>query len=113
MTDIFTLKRCPIEEDQNGIILLRENGEQVGWVTRTVAAELAPYMDKGTEYNARIIALTGGGRYTRGCNIEIHEGSAAEMRAYMKSTTSKIVLAIILFIILIFGACLICTRSIL
>lgn len=113
MTDIFTLKRCPIEEDPNGIILLRDNGEQVGWVTRTVAAELAPYMDKGTEYNARITALTGGGRYTRGCNIEIHEGGSAEMHAYMKSTTTKIVLAIIILIILVLGACLVCTRSIL
>ena len=111
MVDIFALKRHPIEQDQNGIVLLRDTGEQVGWVTRVVAQELAPYMDKGAEYHARITALTGGGRYTRGCNIEIHEGGAGEMRTAVKSTTNKIGLVLVLIALVILAGCFICYRS--
>lgn len=43
------------EHDANAIALDTEGGEQVGWVPRELAAELAPELDAGTAWSAVVL----------------------------------------------------------
>jgi hypothetical protein len=63
------------------IAVFRKSGEQIGNLSKDVAfrhpsfKDLAYYMDNGAEVSAKIIGITGGGRKSYGCNIEISVGT--------------------------------------
>ena len=77
------VERQPDNEfDSQAIALIRESGAQLGYLRRQIAAELAPLMDAGTLYTARVEQVTGGedGR-SLGVNIRVErddEAAAAE-----------------------------------
>ena len=45
--------------DPNAVMVIRGTGEQLGYLSRAVAARLAPVLDAGFRVEARISALTG------------------------------------------------------
>lgn len=47
------LKHTPIPEDKNAVRILRQNGQQLGWLPRWNAQEIAPYLDRGEIVSAR------------------------------------------------------------
>ena len=58
--------------DSNAITVCRENGEQIGYLDRHLAASLNPYFQAyGYPVKGRVTLLTGGGweGYTLGCMI--------------------------------------------
>lgn len=59
------------EFDKNAIKVLNKEGEQLGWINRELAAELAPELDAGREFKALVTEVTGGteDKPTLGCNI--------------------------------------------
>ena len=59
--------------DPNAIMVMNFQGQQIGYVSRDVASQLAPQMDSGKEIYAKIACLTGGGTYTFGVNIKIYD----------------------------------------
>lgn len=78
------LKRCkvgeqlrllhsPIAQDENAVKVLLLNGQQLGWLNRDLAAEIAPRLQKGSKVDCEIASLDGGTRdkKTRGCAIKI------------------------------------------
>ena len=57
-------------------------GDQVGFLNRRLAAELAPVLDSGVEYDVEVADVTGGGEgESRGLNILISRRGAVEARA--------------------------------
>jgi len=72
--DRVILKREPENpHDENAVAVLRENGEQIGYLSRDHAEWVADVMDKGKEVKAKIALLTGGKRDkpTRGVVIDV------------------------------------------
>jgi single-stranded-DNA-specific exonuclease len=64
-------------------IAVRYGNLQVGFIRREIAAHLAPRIDAGARYRARIASLTGGGERHRGVNIVVERdatGSPARGR---------------------------------
>jgi hypothetical protein len=60
--------------DTNAVNVLTRNGKQLGYLSKDVAKEIAPLLDKGKRVDCEISDLTGGGllfKRTRGCNIKI------------------------------------------
>jgi single-stranded-DNA-specific exonuclease len=58
--------------DPNAITVVDAEGNQLGFLTRDLASQLAPHMDEGKIITATISNLTGGDNgYTRGVNIHI------------------------------------------
>jgi hypothetical protein len=71
--DILTLKREPENKyDRNAIAVFRDT-EQLGYLSKTNARELAKLMDTGKKLTATISEITGGeqDKPTYGCNIKI------------------------------------------
>jgi hypothetical protein len=75
------LKRChtgeklnlihyPVPQDHNAVKVLRQNGEQIGWLNSILAAEIAPRLDRGSRVDAVISAITGNKKLI-GCNIQL------------------------------------------
>jgi len=93
------LERQPTNEyDPNACALFDPLGDQVGFLNRTLAAELAPVMDGGVEYDAEVADVTGGGDgESLGVNVLIERRgedaglgeaaarAAAELRASLAS----------------------------
>lgn len=72
--DELYLEREPDNEyDENAIAVFNESWEQIGYLSRKVAEELAPLMDEGYETKCIVTAITGGSddKPSFGCNIEI------------------------------------------
>ena len=71
----LVLVNTPIPEDRNAVAVRRAStGEQLGYLSRELAAEIAPKLRRGVRITAEIASLTGGGlifKRTRGCNIKI------------------------------------------
>lgn len=59
-------------EDNNAVEVRRSNGEKLGYLSRSMAEDIAPKIDNGTEVRAQIKNLTGGGSKKRGCNILVY-----------------------------------------
>lgn len=71
--DPLVLKREPKNKyDRNAIAVFRGT-DQLGYLSKEVAGELAKLMDTGKELTAEILEITGGekGKPTLGCNIQI------------------------------------------
>ncbi len=73
--DSLKLVREPRNKfDKNAVKVLTEDGKQIGYLNKHVAAEIAPRLDKGSQVDCVITDLTGGGwifKKARGCNIKI------------------------------------------
>ncbi len=50
--------------DSNAVKVCRETGEQIGYLYREVAEEVAPLLDAGKRVEAVISSLTGGGWFS-------------------------------------------------
>jgi SWI/SNF-related matrix-associated actin-dependent regulator of chromatin subfamily A3 len=74
MHEEIVLRREPTNPyDRNAIRVERLNREQIGYINRHLAAELADHVDvEGGSANGQVAALTGGGYdgYSLGVNIE-------------------------------------------
>jgi single-stranded-DNA-specific exonuclease len=72
--DRVILRREPENpHDANAVAVLREDGEQIGYLSRDHAVWVAERMDKGRQVEAKIKLLTGGtkDKPTRGVVIEV------------------------------------------
>ncbi len=64
----------PTEQDETAVAVLTQSEQQLGWLSREVAKEIAPLLRRHDYMvKAQIAELTGGGwwlfKKTRGCNI--------------------------------------------
>jgi len=76
----LALRREPDNpQDPNAVAVFRENGDQVGYLSASVAEELAPLLDADAPIRAEVSEVTGGtaDRPSYGVNIRIHDGHAA------------------------------------
>ena len=55
--------------DSQAIQVVRSSGEQVGFIRKQIAGVLAPLMDSGVVYKARVMQVTGDAKTSRGANI--------------------------------------------
>lgn len=87
--DAVELRREPDNEyDENAIAVYTEDERQLGFLSRELAADLAPEMDDGWEPEAAIANITQSKSGVYGCNIEIiREGD--EDRAKTSHTRTK------------------------
>ncbi len=76
--------------DANAIALKTVAGVQVGYLRRQIAAEIAPVIDGGVCYEARVCAVTGGedGR-SFGANIEVRRQDSAEQEEPQQAASSE------------------------
>lgn len=80
--DALSLLREPNNPaDGNAIACFTENGDKLGYLSRPMAAQLAPLMDLGAVYRAEVSQITGEETQHRGVNIlvqsEMAEAEAA------------------------------------
>jgi single-stranded-DNA-specific exonuclease len=73
----LTLVRQPENPKDANAIAVRYGTLQIGFLRREIAAHLAPSIDKGAAYRARIASLTGGGEFSRGVNIFVERDASA------------------------------------
>src|SRR3990167_5914135 len=60
ISDVLILSKQPDNKyDKNAIAILDLEGNQLGFIKRELASELAPAMDRGTKYKAKVSAITG------------------------------------------------------
>lgn len=62
--------------DINAIACLTQDGEKIGYLSRSIAAQLAPLMDLGATYSARLEQITGEAEQMRGVNILVQSAQA-------------------------------------
>src|SRR4051812_36266957 len=68
----ITLKRRPNNiHDHNAIEVVTVSGESIGWIPRETAEVLAPEIDRGILFDARIVRKIGGNRYPYGIIIHV------------------------------------------
>jgi len=73
----LTLERQASNPHDANAIAVRYGALQVGFLKKEIAKHLAPAMDSGIRYSARIESLTGGGNRNMGVNIYVQrQGSA-------------------------------------
>ena len=85
------LKREPINSrDPNAVAVLRENGEQIGHLSREDAEWVARIMDDGTEVEARIKWVTGGTQDKTFYDVVIDINTRAEEKNSRKGLWRKI-----------------------
>jgi single-stranded-DNA-specific exonuclease len=65
----LVLERQPANEFDANAIAVRYGALQLGFVRKQIAKHLAPLIDSGARYSARVESLTGGGEKHRGVNI--------------------------------------------
>ncbi|HEY1656356.1 MAG TPA: helicase-related protein [Candidatus Tumulicola sp.] len=73
----LTLERQPGNQKDPNAIAVRYGDLQVGFISRGIAAHLAPAIDAGASYRARVASLTGGGERSRGVNVFVERDAAA------------------------------------
>lgn len=74
----LALRREPDNaQDQNAVAVFRENGDQVGYLSASVAERLAPLLDARAPITAVVSEVTGGteDHPSYGVNIRIHDGN--------------------------------------
>jgi hypothetical protein len=80
--DRLDLRHIASDEDEETVgVFLATSREQLGWLVRELAHEIAPRLRKGGKVEAEIIRLPGGGRIfnrTRRCHIKITPWSLTE-----------------------------------
>jgi single-stranded-DNA-specific exonuclease len=85
-TDL-TLQRQPDNQFDPNALAVYYGALQLGFVRKEIAKHLAPLIDGGARYRARIESLTGGGDRNRGVNIYMWRDIEASLRSAGPSTT--------------------------
>ncbi len=57
--------------DSDAIMVFNDEGEQVGYLSKELAEQLAPAIDSGVRYAARVLEVTGQEHDNPGVNIEV------------------------------------------
>ena len=78
-TDL-TLERQPDNQFDPNALAVYYGALQLGFVRKQIAKHLAPLIDDGARYRARIESLTGGGEKNRGVNIYMWRDAEAGLR---------------------------------
>jgi single-stranded-DNA-specific exonuclease len=76
----LVLERQPQNEFDPNAIAVRYGALQLGFVRKQIAKHLAPLIDGGARYRARVESLTGGGEKNRGVNIYMWRDVEAAIR---------------------------------
>lgn len=71
--ETIVLEHWPMPEDEYAVKVLRENGEQLGYIPREDAEDVADWLNSANTVTAKIKRITGGkkDKPTLGCVIEI------------------------------------------
>jgi single-stranded-DNA-specific exonuclease len=77
----LVLERQPQNEFDPNAIAVRYGALQLGFVRKQIAKHLAPLIDSGARYRARVESLTGGGEKNRGVNIYMWRDVEAMVRS--------------------------------
>ena len=78
---LFLLRDEANQHDSNAVAVCRKSGEQLGYLSREVAKNVASHIEKGGIAIAEILDLTGGELFSgksRGVNIRVHLGSESD-----------------------------------
>ena len=65
--------------DSNAIKVIGPDGRQLGYLSKAVAASIAPLIRDGKTYQAFVSNITGGGDVAYGVNIKIVEAECSPM----------------------------------
>jgi len=76
----LTLVRQPENEHDPNAIAVRYGHLHIGFIKRGIATHLAPRIDAGARYRARITTITGGGERHLGVNVLVERDAAPESR---------------------------------
>lgn len=68
---LLELKREPDNPFDENAIKVLWNNNRIGYISKDIAANLAPVMDRGSKALGRVEGITGGDENTYGCNISI------------------------------------------
>jgi single-stranded-DNA-specific exonuclease len=74
------LERQPQNPYDPNAIAVRYGALQLGFIRKEIAKHIAPHIDAGARYRARIESLTGGGAKNRGVNIYMWRSFEASLR---------------------------------
>ena len=85
----LALERQPNNEHDPNAIAVCFGTLQLGYISRGIAKHLAPRMDAGARYRARIESLTGGGERHRGVNVYVWRDAAASVAARPSTTALR------------------------
>lgn len=75
---ITLLREANNPADKNAVACLTKDGGTVGYLSRAIAAQLAPMMDLGAHYAAEVCGLTGGEAQNHGVNLLVRNLSHRE-----------------------------------
>jgi single-stranded-DNA-specific exonuclease len=75
----LTLERQADNPHDANAIAVRFGTLQLGFISRGIAKHLAPMIDEGARYRARVESLTGGGERHRGVNVYVWRDAAATL----------------------------------
>lgn len=104
--DPLILKHVPVDQDANAVQVLRENGDQVGYLPREIATEIAPILDRGESVDAKIVEKTKfagtDGKMKWGCRIQVTTPEYKEFAAKKTRKTAIGCAIIVLAIIVVF-----------
>jgi single-stranded-DNA-specific exonuclease len=76
----LVLERQPANEFDPNALAVYYGALQLGFVRKQIAKHLAPLIDDGARYRARVESLTGGGEKNRGVNIYMWRDAEAAIR---------------------------------
>lgn len=77
-TQLALLREPNNPADGNAIACLTEAGDKIGYLSREIAAQLAPLMDLDAEYHAEVSKITGEDGQHHGVNILVQSDMASE-----------------------------------
>ena len=66
------LREVQNPHDSNAIAILDPKGRQLGYLSRSIAQQLAQHLDSGLGIHAHAVQVTGGWPLNYGVNIKIH-----------------------------------------
>jgi len=75
------LEREPENVHDANAIAVRFGALPLGYISRGIAKHIAPLIDEGARYRARIESLTGGGDKNRGVNVYVWRDAAPRLRS--------------------------------
>lgn len=85
----LTLKREPYNEYDKNAISVYVNSNQLGYIKKELAQDLAPRMDRGEEFKVSISNVTGGDSYNYGINITIVKKENKTQTTVSNNTSSN------------------------
>lgn len=64
-------RECWNQYDRNAIAVYDGRGNQLGYISKELAKDLAPKMDAGIQYRISVASVTGGNGYSYGVNVSV------------------------------------------